>query len=148
MKTIGLYMANTFGITWNAKKDKEGKVVVASVTHDIPQDVLLERVSLNGHTWEDVGKDYALRKLERAVKGVKEGEGDKAVLVLTRDSSKKDVLAVLADISLEVRTPDVETISVAQFMEDNEDQLNALGIKEAQVRGFISLTMPNVVITD
>jgi hypothetical protein len=145
MKTIGLYLANAFGISWNAKKDKDGKVTEASVTYDFDREVMLSQIKLNGHTWESVGQDYALKKLERSVKGLKDDDDE---LIVTRDSSKKEVEAAMLSVAVEIRTPDVETISVAQFMIDNGDKLKALGIKEAQVRGFISMTMPHVVITD
>ena len=148
-KTVGLYLSRAFAISWNAKKDKiTKKITEAAVTHEVTSEELMATVSMNGHTLEDVGRDFLCRMVEKNLKLQKEGEGDDAELWVTRESSRKAVLKALKQMTLEVRMPDVEMISLSEQWEAKEDEFIALGITKEKLGAALGLLHPLAIIVD
>lgn len=148
-KTVGLYLSRAFAISWNAKKDKiTKKITEAAVTHEVTSEELMATVSMNGHTLEDVGRDFLCRMVEKNLKLQKEGEGDDAELWVTRESSRKEVLKALKQMTLEVRMPDVEMISLSEQWEAKEDEFIALGITKEKLGAALGLLHPLAIIVD
>lgn len=148
-KTVGLYLSRAFAISWNAKKDKiTKKITEAAVTHEVTSEELMASVTLNGHTLEDIGRDFLCRMVEKNLKLQKEGEGEDAELWVTRESSKKEVLKALKQMTLEVRTPEVETISVSEEWDAKEEQFKALGITKKTLGAALGLLNPSAIIVD
>ena len=148
MKTIGLYMAKAVEIAFNAKKEKDtGKVLEKAVSWTFSTEALMARVKLNGHTLEDVGTDYLLKMVEKAVKSLKSEDGKSPLI--SKASTLEEVTTALEGVWLEVRTPEVETISASAKWEEDSAKYKALGIKDVgALKTFLIAFMDDVVVVD
>ena len=139
-------MAKAVESAFNAKKE-DGKVTEKAVSWAFTSEALIARVKLNGHTLEDVGTDYLLKMVEKAVKGLK--VGDTKVALISKTSTMEEVTEALESVWLEVRTPEVETVSAGEKWEENGAEYKKLGIKDvAALKAFLTITLSDIVVVD